>query len=97
MTMMIMVTTMMIMMMMKMMIKMIITVSQLILKVGPPDFALQQIQIIPTDDFGDYGQNDDDDNDDDENCISFNLAIFKARSFNDNNDNDYDYSCNLAN
>ena len=34
---------------------MIIAVSQLFLKVGPPDFALWQIYVVPTDDIFDYG------------------------------------------
>ena len=67
-------------MIMKMM--MIIAVSQLILKVGTPDFALQQIQIVHTDDVDDYGDNDDDDNndeDDDDDDYSCKSVNFKGK------------------
>ena len=40
--------------------------------------------MVPIDDVNDYGDSDDDDDDnnnDEEKCISFNLAIFKARTF----------------
>ena len=47
------------MMMMMMMIMIILVVTQSILKLGPPNFAWKQIQII-------FNKNDDDDNDDDD-------------------------------
>ena len=50
-------------------IKMVIT--RLIFELGAPNFARQQIQIIPTDDENDHGDdddgNDDDSDDDDDN------------------------------
>ena len=63
-------------MMMIIMIKMIIAVTQLILKLGPPDFAWKQIQIISTDDNND----DDDDVDDDNNNNNKNHKSFEASS-----------------
>ena len=41
-------------------------ITEPILKLGPPDFAWQQIQIIPTDDVNNDDYNDDNDVDDDD-------------------------------
>ena len=72
-----------------MMIKMIIAVSQSISKLGPPDFAWKQIQIIDIDDNDDVDYNNDDDDDDNDS------------DDNDNDDNDInngdDYSCKSVN
>ena len=56
------------MIMMIMMIKMIIAVTQSILKLAPPDFAWKYIQIISNKNDDNDGDNDDgdDDNDDDD-------------------------------
>ena len=50
-----------------MMMKIKMDIARPNLKLGAPDFAWQQIQIIPTDDENDHGDDDDDydDNDDD--------------------------------
>ena len=61
---------------------MILAVTQSILKLGPPDLVLQQIQIVLRDDVddysdnNDYGDSDDDYNDDAESYIDFNSVIF---------------------
>ena len=55
--------------MMKMMIKIKMGITQPIFKLGPPDFAQQQIFVIPTnddndDDYNDYDDSNDDNDDD---------------------------------
>ena len=55
---------------------MIIAATQSIFKLGPPDFAWKQIQIISTDDNND----DDDDVDDDNNNNNKNHKSFEASS-----------------
>ena len=73
-----------------MMMKMITAVTQPIFKLGPPDFAWQQIWLIPTDDDDDEEDDDNDDNndsndndndsdDDDENGNCHNSISFQAR------------------
>ena len=64
---------------------MILAVTQSILKLGPPDLVLQQIQIVPrddVDDYGDdndYGDSDDDYNDDAESYIDLTRSFLQLR------------------
>ena len=67
-------------MMMMMIIMIIIAVTQSIFKLGPPDFAWKQIQIISNIDDDDY-DDDDDDNDDNDAyiCKSVNFKVRTSR------------------
>ena len=83
-----MMTIMMIMMMMIMMMTIKMAIALPNLKLGAPDFAWQQIQLIPTDDYNDRGNDDvdsdgngDDNEHDDEDHNGHNSANFQAMSF----------------
>ena len=83
-----------VMMIMKIMMMMTMAIARPNLKLGAPDFAWQQIQIIPTDDENDRGaddvdydgngdgnDNDDDEHDDkDQNCHNYYHAKSEAPS-----------------
>ena len=71
-----MIMMMMIMLMMMMMIMIIIAVTQSIFKLGPPDFAWKQIQIISNI----YDDDDDDEDDDDKDAYICKSVNFKVRT-----------------
>ena len=77
-----MIMMMMIMLMMMMMIMIIIAVTQSIFKLGRPDFAWKQIQIISNiyDDDDDDDDDDGDDDDDDKDAFICKSVNFKVRT-----------------
>ena len=74
-----MIMMMMIMLMMMMMIMIIIAVTQSILKLGRPDFAWKQIQII-SNIYDDDDDDDDDGDDDDKDAFICKSVNFKVRT-----------------
>ena len=79
MIMMIMMMMIMLMMMMMMMIMIIIAVTQSIFKLGRPDFAWKQIQII-SNIYNDDDDDDDDGDDDDKDAFICKSVNFKVRT-----------------